>query len=169
MIYLQDGYFVGAEADCYTLLRGSLDEPENAVIIGRYPMVASAISEFIKHLSRKKVGEDGIMSWRSVRNVFIDLEADVLERLIDITGELSDERDALAYQRQQLDSRKLSWLIETRTALGLSRKDISERVGIDQAYYYKIESGENNPSQKTMMNISNALSFPMERWSENAR
>ncbi len=87
------------------------------------------------------------------------------------------EEDGEAHLRQMLaadDEFRRAWeegrskrelgmfVLEKRLDLGLSQRELAERVGTSQNRIHLIESGETNPTLNTLQRLSDVLGFPME-------
>lgn len=51
------------------------------------------------------------------------------------------------------------WLREIRKDMNLTEKDVAEAVGIKQAPYHRIETGQNKPKVENAKKIGNLLGF----------
>lgn len=54
-------------------------------------------------------------------------------------------------------------LIQTRMAMGLSQKRMSELVGVSQPSYWAYESGASTPRPENAVKISKILGIPLEQ------
>lgn len=59
------------------------------------------------------------------------------------------------------------WLREARAKNELSENDVALRVGITQAAYHYIETGERNPKPETAKKIGAVLGFSWTRFFED--
>lgn len=92
----------------------------------------------------------------------------------DINPEI--EEDGEAHLRQKLDAdqefrqaweagrarRELGmFVLEKRMEIGISQKELAERVGTSQNRIYLIENGETNPTLDTLQRLADVLGFDL--------
>lgn len=92
----------------------------------------------------------------------------------DINPEVEEDGDAHLRQMLATDKdfrsaweggrakRKLGmFVLEKRMELGLSQRELAERVGTSQTRIYLIENGETNPTLDTLQRLADVLGFPL--------
>jgi DNA-binding XRE family transcriptional regulator len=54
------------------------------------------------------------------------------------------------------------FVLEKRMELGVSQRELAERIGTSQNRVYLIENGETNPTLDTLQRLADVLGFPLE-------
>jgi ribosome-binding protein aMBF1 (putative translation factor) len=89
-----------------------------------------------------------------------EVEEDGLEHLRDL---LEGNAEFRRIWEEQRAGREVGLLVlKRRLELGISQKELAERVGTSQNRIYVIESGDANPTLETLQRLATVLKVPLE-------
>ena len=74
-----------------------------------------------------------------------------------VAEKLKDPNFELEFNALEPEFSIIHAMIEARKASGLTQKQLAERVGIDQGDISKIETGDANPSLKTLKKLASGM------------
>jgi len=75
---------------------------------------------------------------------------------------LKDPATKAAYEEMEPEMAVIKKIIEKRNELGLSQKELAERIGTHQSAVSRLESGTYNPSLEFLKKVSQALDARLE-------
>ena len=82
-------------------------------------------------------------------------EPDDLDRLMEKA--FKDPAVKAAYDALEDEFRLISIMIDARTESNLTQAQLAEKTGMKQAAIARLESGQSNPSYKTLAKVAKAL------------
>ena len=78
-----------------------------------------------------------------------------------LSEQLKDEEFRKEYEAIQPEMDVIRAIIEARTAQNLTRKELAERTGINQADISKLENGTRNPSVNLLKRLADGMGMAL--------
>lgn len=75
---------------------------------------------------------------------------------------LQDEEVRKEYEDLEPEYQLIKTMIEARKKLNITQQELSKRTGIDRTDISRIETGNANPSLRTMKRLANGLNMNLE-------
>lgn len=76
--------------------------------------------------------------------------------------QMKDPEFSKAYEEIQPEMNVIRAIIDARTALNLTQKQLSELTGISQAEISKLEKGKRNPSIKLLQRLADGMGMSLK-------